>query len=102
MCWYYAIPKIIQPRLRKKKQKSITADTVDAFIEGGQAAPAEDLDPEIEMNPVAVENLKRQKQKEMERKRKAAKAKKESYHAKQEKEERRERHGERGSSDSEM
>ena len=78
VCWYYAIPKIISPKLRKKKEVEINADLVNAFIEGGQAQPAEDLDPELEMNPVAVENLKRAKQKEMEKKRRAAKAKKEA------------------------
>ena len=78
VCWCYAIPKIVKPKLRKKKQEDITADTVTAIIEGGTAQPAEDLDPDIEMNPVAVENLKRRQEKEKERKRKAAKKAKEA------------------------
>ena len=80
VCWYYAIPKIIAPKLRKKKTVEVTADAVNSMIEmgTGSAGHAEDLDPELEMNPVAVENLKRAKQKEMEKKRRAAKAKKEA------------------------
>ena len=38
---------MIAPRLRKREAESIAAETVNAFIERGLAAPAEDLDPDL-------------------------------------------------------
>ena len=68
-------------KMRKKKKVEITVDTIMSFVESGSSKKAdmqEDLDPEMQINPIAVARIKAEKEKIMKKKMKEKKAKQEA------------------------
>jgi len=69
VCWWRCTgPKTLKAlKLRKKEVDPITADTVSEFIAGGaiarKADGLEDDDPDLDVNPIALQKLKDQRQK---------------------------------------
>jgi len=58
---YTALPKIIAPKLRKRREVEVNAAVIDRMIELGPVEMAEDVDPDLAINPVAVEMLRQEK-----------------------------------------
>jgi hypothetical protein len=60
IAWYTDLPKVIAPKLRKKKGEKSAAEVMSGFV-SHDAAPMEDHDPEIVMNPVLLAKMERGK-----------------------------------------
>ena len=76
--WRWYAPKTLAAlKLRKKEVQETTPEMVEGFIIGGssgskKAEKAEDLDPELMLNPIAVAKIKEEKRKKKEAVRAAA------------------------------
>jgi hypothetical protein len=79
-CWCWALPRVVAPRLRRRKELVVTEGVINQFIEQGEARPAEDVDPEMAINPVAIANIEAKKKKALEDKRRKAKEKRAREH----------------------
>ena len=70
--WRWYAPKTLAAlKLRKKEVQETTPEMVEGFIIGGssgskKAEKAEDLDPELMLNPIAVAKIKEEKRKKKE------------------------------------
>ena len=72
-------------RLRKKKKVEVTGETIMGFVEAGFVKGAdaqEDMDPDIMLNPIAVQRITAEKEKARRRKKKEREAKKKANETK--------------------
>ena len=61
--YFTALPRIMAPKLRKRQEQALDADDINAMIEMAPVQPAEDVDPDLTVNPVAVAMVQREKEK---------------------------------------
>lgn len=60
LCWCYAPARLAHLRVRKKALYAASEAEIEDMILRGQAAPAEDMDPELEVNPIQAFNLEQE------------------------------------------
>jgi len=59
LCWCFTdLPKVLAPSLRKKE----ATNEIDGFLGGGGSDAPEDFDPELTLNPVLIDKLKKEKE----------------------------------------
>ena len=74
-----ALPSIVKPRLRRKKQpQDLDRIDINEMIEAGPVNPAEDLDPNLDLNPIQALRIEQKRKAEAKAKEVARKAAKEA------------------------